>query len=103
MNSDVFWPVNSPRPWTAAGAARVRRSMTECRGARDGARPVTRPWRPRYGQLAAKRLRKQAKSLTLRTGAAVEPSQLAYVSPAWKRFRKQAKSLTLRIGATVEL
>jgi hypothetical protein len=43
------------------------------------------------------------KSLTFKTGAVVEPSQLAYVSPAANLDWKQMKSLTFSTGATVEL
>src|SRR5262245_60218655 len=55
-----------------------------------------------YEQPAAKRLRKQPKSWTFRTGATVDASQLAYESPAANLFRKHPKSWTFSTGGTVE-
>src|SRR6185369_11389459 len=57
---------------------------------------------PGQEQPAAKAFRKHPKSETVRTGAVVEPSQLAYVSPAAKAFKKQPKSDTVRTGGAVE-
>mgnify|MGYP006898505180 CR=1 FL=1 len=56
----------------------------------------------RQGQPAEKALRKHEKSRTFRTGAVVEPSQLARGSPEAKRLRKQEKSSTLSVGEVVE-
>src|ERR1700752_2464806 len=50
---------------------------------------------------AAKRCRKHWKSLTLRTGAVVLPSQLAYALPAANCCRKHWKSLIFRNGTVV--
>src|SRR5262245_7187788 len=46
-----------------------------------------------YEHPAENPFRKHVKSLTFRMGAVVELSQLAYGSPAAKRLRKQVKSL----------
>jgi hypothetical protein len=51
-----------------------------------------------YGQPAAKALRKQLKSRTLRTGCVELPSQFAYEKPMAKALRKQLKSRMFRTG-----
>ena len=55
-----------------------------------------------YGHPITKALMKHTKSLPVRMGDTVEPSQFAYVSPAMYRLMKQMKSLPVRMVAPVE-
>src|SRR5262249_6814942 len=55
-----------------------------------------------HEQLAAKRFRKQEKSLMVSCGGVVDRSQVARGSWAAKRLRKQVKSAMFRMGGAVD-